>query len=101
MTGCAEPLAEAEAEQDGDRQRDHDIAGDRRELAAADGGDHVDQAFEFRLARRPHVAEQAGQRLCGHRRLLGGDRHAEQEDGDEAEAIDQAEQEGLDQERRL
>ena len=101
MTGCAEPLAEAEAEEDGDRQRDHDIAGNGGELAAADGGDHVDQAFELRLARRPDVAEQAGQRLRGHRRLFGGDRHAEQEDGDEAEAVDQAEQEGLDEERRM
>lgn len=92
---CAVEIGQAEADGDGNRQGDHHVAGDGGELAAADGSDHVDQAFEVGAAAQAQVAEQAGQGLRRHGWLFGGDGHAEQEDDDETEAVNHAEDEGF------
>ena len=96
---CALQVGEAEADGDGDRQGDHHVAGNGGQLAAADGGDDIDQAFEIGAAVELEIAEQAGQRLRRHGRLLGGDGHAQQVDQYEAEAVNHAVQEGFAEQR--
>ena len=93
--------AETKSDGDGDWQGDHDIAGNCCELAAADGSDDIDQALQVGVAGRFEIAEQAGQGLCGHRRLFGCDGHAEQVDQDETQTVNHAEQKGFDKERRV
>ncbi len=85
-------------DQPGDRQRQADVAEYGDELGARHVLDQIGQPPQFT---RVGFLDTGCDRGRGHRRLLGGDREAEQVDEHEAEAVVEAEGDALRERRKV